>query len=308
MPAGRDVVMEAVQFLSALFGGYGGDDLRCEIRCLAPGGRKTDAAPPRQWFNLSPKSILAAANSCIAWGRDWDVYCGVLPRTGRQGGTDSVHMAGWLYADIDGGNMGPDGSLELLRRTDLPDPHMIVKSGGGIHVYWRLLETVGLPSAEERYLFKSVLRRIVLRIGGVSPSPHADPSAAEPARILRVPETGNHKTEPPRCVQLIAFDSEAAAYPLSEWSNRLPLLPRPKQSDAPMVVSGMVTEGLKRWAETGYPQGKRHHDLTAAAAWLIRDCKLSKQDAEELLRIKAARSTGLRQITLDEIRSMVQWA
>lgn len=300
---------DALQFLSALFGCYENADLRCEIRCLAPGDRHSDARPPRQWFPLQPNAILAAANSSNAWGRDWNVYCGVLPRTGRFGGTDSVNYAGWLYADIDGGNMGPEGSLDLLRRTDVPDPHMIVKSGGGVHVYWRLRETADLPNAEDKFGFKTLLRRLVMKIGGVSPAPHADPSAAEPARILRVPGTFNHKSDPPRPVELLSFYCDATAYPVSEWNANLPLPPRPKPTHyAAGTLSGMVTEGLKRWAETGYPEGKRHMDLTSAAAWLVRDCKLSPADAEELLRIKAARSAGTRSITPDEIRSIVRWA
>ncbi len=229
---------------------------------------------------------------------------------GRRGGTNDTYGAGWLYADIDGGNQGPDGSMELLRRADIPQPHMTVVSGGGVHCYWRLAEVVEFHSAEDRFNFKITLKRIVMVIGGSSPGPHADPSAAEPARILRIPGTWNHKDEAnPRSVELTHFDAELPVYSLAEWNDRLPFLPKPKPSSYHNVVpSGLTTPGLIRWAQTGYPEGNRHKDLTAAAAWLVRDCRLSKGEAEELLRLKAARSNGARAITEDEIQHMISWA
>jgi putative DNA primase/helicase len=72
----------------------------------------------------------------------------------------------------------------------------LVNSGGGFHCYWALKEPVVImPPAEE---FKGLLRRTALALGG-------DLSSAEPAHILRLPGTFNHKPEygQPREVRLV---------------------------------------------------------------------------------------------------------
>jgi hypothetical protein len=167
---------------------------------------------------------------------------------------------------------------------------------------------------------------LVRKIGGASPAAHADISAADCARILRVPGTLNHKRQDePRQVKVVRNAASSfspitkvqnysdAPRTFAEWYDFLPPVQyaeyKPKRAPQQSYTnSGMLTDGLKRWAEQGYPQGKRHKDLSGAAAWLIRDCKLAEQDAEILLRIKAQNSPGIRQITDHEISDMIRWA
>ena len=76
-----------------------------------------------------------------------------------------------------------DGKL-----TDFPlEPSIIVRSGGGLHCYWLFREPIELQNESER--IKSTLRRLARAVDG-------DLQAAEPARILRLPGTLNHKYTP----------------------------------------------------------------------------------------------------------------
>ena len=67
-----------------------------------------------------------------------------------------------------------------------PDFEVVVIGG---HPYWLLTDAIGLwvDTASTRAL----LRRLAHAVGG-------DICAAEPARILRLPGSQNHKYDPPR--------------------------------------------------------------------------------------------------------------
>jgi hypothetical protein len=97
-----------------------------------------------------------------------------------------------LFVDIDFKITPESTALELLERFALK-PSAIVASGGGLHVYWILTVAVPLPSEAARAT--AVLRKLTVAVGG-------DLGAAEPARVLRVPCTQNHKYDPPRAVEL----------------------------------------------------------------------------------------------------------
>lgn len=326
--------MNAETYLAALFSPYDGADLRCEIRALAPRGEPCEDRPPRDWWPLTPLSLQAAAKTAVLWSRRWDVYAGVLPRVGRHGGGQDVQLAGWVWVDVDGGEDGPEESIQLLKRSGLPIPHIAVRSGGGVHAYWRLETPVDCSEEAGRRAFKDVLKGIVDKINGISAlankrnpirdnvkndlinpeRAHADTSAAEVARILRVPDTFNHKRAgQPRPVVMLHRDLSAPAFSFDSWRQSVPLPkpppPRRDYSDRPAFDPETgISEGLIRWANTGYPEGKRHKDLVSAAAWLLRDQHVPEDVAEALLIIKARVSAGTRAIPEDEIRRMVRWA
>ena len=318
-------------FFSALFGRYPNDEtLRLEIRCLPPAYDPDRPKPfPRQWYCLAPSYIDNAAAACEHWARDWDVYCGVLPRVGRSGSQNDVLWANWLFCDVDGGNEGVDGAVRRVKNAGIDRPDIAIQSGGGAHCYWELDYPTALPDRDSRESFKRTLRRLCLAIGGAAPEAHADTSACEVARILRVPGTFNHKqgadalrpvrslrhaphvSDAPPFSGAVGFSSFSRSY--DWWRARLPIEPaahRPRAlaPSAPYTPLGLISPGLEAWAKKGYPEGKRHQDFAGAAAWLVRDVKLNKADAAALLRIKAANSPGRRVITPEEIEGVVKWA
>lgn len=90
------------------------------------------------------------------------------------------------------GYASKDGALEALNKfvtdTELPSP-VILDSGTGIHGYW-LLDS-DIPT-EEYLVYAIKFKTFVIK------QLHADASVmADPARIMRCPETLNYKTNPP---------------------------------------------------------------------------------------------------------------
>jgi hypothetical protein len=144
-----------------------------ELRCLLPTGK---------WKKRWARTVAAADEIAASMTGRADVYVGVSPRLGRDG-PDAKRYAPCrvLWADHD-----TRRAVENLNAFD-PAPTMIVLSGGiddGVarrYGYWALAEP--LPTGE----VKRHARRLAHCLG-------ADMASAEPARILRVPGSINHKT------------------------------------------------------------------------------------------------------------------
>ena len=156
---------QAGNFLSLLFSETA--DL-IEIRLLPSG---------QQFFDHDSARIL----SFIAKHLDEDIYFGVATRKAYDGSKNGVSRVTHLWADIDWKDFprGQAEADEAIRSFPLK-PSIIVSSGHGYHLYWRLLEPT--PAAIE---IEGYLKGIAKALG-------ADRAAAELARILRVPGRFNY--------------------------------------------------------------------------------------------------------------------
>lgn len=150
-------------------------------------------------------------------GQRTDVYVGCAPRVRRSGGRADVAATALLWVDCD----TPESSLAL--RSFVPAPAMIVASGTGenAHGYWPLIEPLSIKQVEQSN------RRLASALG-------ADQRCAEAARILRVPETLNHKHQPPRPVELCLYSPVRYA-PIEILSALPPLPTREIPEPAPSV-------------------------------------------------------------------------
>jgi AAA domain len=84
------------------------------------------------------------------------------------------------------------------KKAGLPRPSAVVGSGGGLHVYW--ISDKPLTSEEWRPYADG------LKAAAVQERLKCDAAlTTDPARLLRVPGTLNHKYDPPRLVKLIHF-------------------------------------------------------------------------------------------------------
>ena len=126
-----------------------------------------------------------------------EVYFGVAPRLKKSGGPRNHAPTCILWADIDFKETPEADARERLLLMDMP-PHIVVNSGGGLHCYWVLDSPV-----EDA---KSALRALAVSVGG-------DARSAEPAHILRVPDTLNHKYVPARRVYIEESRAGAHAWP-----------------------------------------------------------------------------------------------
>ena len=108
-------------------------------------------------------------------------------------------------------------------------PSAVVRSGGGLHAYWLLdapldLANGGAPRA------KTLLRQLAAATGG-------DLHSAEPARILRLPGSVNHKYTPPRPVVLETLTTQTA-YSVSTLEATLVDVPEPRAEPARPAPAG----------------------------------------------------------------------
>jgi hypothetical protein len=194
----------AAAYLSALYSPFA----LCSSAYLETRIWDKNRAPVQRWFALTPESLQVAATHCVDQSATRDVYVGVLPRIYGRGDSSALRACGCLWCDIDGGEEGVTGAMDRLKsavhRLSLPYPNLLVISGSGLHAYWFLLSLALCRTKEEQDRIRKILRRLVVAIGGESPNAHADIASAEPARVLRVPGTRNHKRENnPRPVRLL---------------------------------------------------------------------------------------------------------
>lgn len=181
------------EFLQALWGQQVGV---AELTTITP-----KAVKPQQlkaYGFMYPSSLDSFITSALAHNsRDLNVYMGVClrreqwPQGGR--GTEALALSSnvvWVDLDFKGANhKGRVVEEEVARKMlrEFPKkPSIIVKSGGGIHVYWLLKESaVGAELAT----VKKISRALGKYFGG-------DP-VGDMARVLRLPGTANFNCTPP---------------------------------------------------------------------------------------------------------------
>jgi hypothetical protein len=128
-----------------------------------------------------------------------NLYFGVASRLrdASDGSLLSCQQLASLFCDIDFKATALAQAKQALADFAMR-PSAIISSGGGLHCYWSLDTPVALLADADRT--KAVLRKLAIRL-------NADLSAAEPARILRVPGTFNYKYNPPRSVEVLEVNS-----------------------------------------------------------------------------------------------------
>jgi hypothetical protein len=159
---------------------------------------------------IGAQQVHCAAQLITRMGWQTDVYIGVALRKHRDyGGKSAINGSRVLYIECD----HPNSQARL--EGFLFAPSMIVASGspGHLHIYW-LLHQLATSSQVE-----SANRRLALALEG-------DPVSVDVARILRPPETMNHKHNPPFPVRLLRLNP-SVRYELSEITARLPADPQP---------------------------------------------------------------------------------
>lgn len=170
---------------------------------VRPLNKRRGCKPLRQTFATSLAEALAAIQASIQ-NQD-DVYIGALPRRTPSGKASSVTALTWLWADIDYGTVGHASPAPYQTAHEAFDaicalpiaPTMVVDTGGGYHV-WYALERE--PSPTE---WRDAISRLTHAL-------HGDANAVDTPRILRVPGTANHKTDPPRPARFVSIDPDVA--------------------------------------------------------------------------------------------------
>lgn len=156
-----------------------------------------------------------------------DVYftVGLLrqpPRSGRGTASDIAYIPAF-HMDFDIAPQGDnvhaksalpgtlDELLAFLSEIDAPKPTVLVNSGNGIHGYWGFEQPLHIPDADQREKVAGQLKdfqKSIIELARIRRGWNFD-FTGDLARVLRWPGTFNHKTRPPRPVEIAHCNPEA---------------------------------------------------------------------------------------------------
>ena len=229
--------------------------------------------------------------------RDYHIFFGMHPRSTSLGTKSSnaanVALARSLYVDID--DPAYDKLQERLTTLGLPTPTVIISSGHGYHLYFRLDDPIYDLEIARRYQ-----QRLIWLIG-------SDAVVKDAARLLRIPATRNPGSPPkkptPAVCKLISVNPEAFSN-LKLWDRLLPTSLRAitinqevfatETRQDPVRVKDLVTSGVidveercRRYLQK-MPrsiQGENGSNACFNAARVIfRDFAMTRQEGMPLLR------------------------
>lgn len=141
-----------------------------------------------------------------------NIYFGVNPRAKLYIGTKAgIALCRTVWADLDQVSL-PD-ARKRWEAHSLPEPTIIVGSGHGIHLYWKLCDPADVSSIQKRDAFEGMLKKLYQELGS--------DSTQDVTRLLRLPGFHNVKQTPVPCS--LIQNSPNSAYPLSvfkRWSEQ----------------------------------------------------------------------------------------
>lgn len=132
----------------------------------------------------------------------FNIYIGTMPRNIADGHDDAVSMSNLYYIDLDSPKAIIDSReiyTKLSNEYNLR-PSLVINSGHGLHIYWKLEEAV--PIGEWRRTQEAMIRFFKDKF----PQYRPDPVVKNPSRIMRVVGTMNIKSEPHTMCEIIIPD------------------------------------------------------------------------------------------------------
>lgn len=255
-----------------------------QIRALHVDGQYTELRALKRQADSSMKPLGSFfLNGDYQPGIEWadrmvsqgaEVFIGVNPRTRNDGKTkDSIDTLVSLYADLDLEGEGIQEALAELLGLALP-PNMIVKSGYGLHAYWRIQPT------HDKELWKKVNTTIRCKLEHLK----ADKAVAtDEARILRlVPypnlKHGSINTEILWFTEgIYTVDQVAAAFRVTDEAT-----PDKKLAFGTTLQTGNLGDKLLRMYVARAEPGNRHNAGVDLACQL-RDNGISYEEAEDIM-------------------------
>ncbi len=175
---------ERSDFLRALYGNAP-DDLYIELRCIHP----TTGDAKAFWSKIGDKRSLTSAfkRATALNGEGYGVYFAPCLRQTKSGKADAVALLPTLWVDLDCDDDPKQREATLNKLYSFnPPPSAIIDSGGGLHAYWLLKESIPLIDEATRKQTAGILRGLFSALGG-------DPQYVKSvASVMRLP--GSVKT------------------------------------------------------------------------------------------------------------------
>ena len=154
----------------------------------------------------------------------YDVYVSTCPGAKRKSETERIKAEEVVWVpcfikDVDtqrtkkDKNVPADIAAVVEAGKALPfQPSAIIGSGNGGHYYHKLDKPIKVESKDDLDRVKKQMRAFSETVSKAMGYPDLDDDASEPARVLRVPGTHNHKTDPGLYVSVIELSEKT--YPL----------------------------------------------------------------------------------------------
>lgn len=243
-------IAEAMRFLELLFD----RDDWIEVRLLPCGHSR--------WFQLSNvggtrDALLWAVKRNAATTGPQNVHPGANPRGGDgQTGDECVPLARVVFAEFDGGST-VEQALQLIRNAGLPEPSIVIVSGGGVHVYWLLAEPITDMAA-----WRATMQGIIDAL-------KSDGSIKNPERLMRLPGTRNVKAKRPgrpwcRIVTATDVRHPINAFPVTAPAAKPASKPKAKAGGSPAPIS-QLSDDAYVFMVTGQVDGERRPALFTIA-------------------------------------------
>ncbi|MBO4228149.1 DNA-primase RepB domain-containing protein [Bradyrhizobium neotropicale] len=251
--AAYDLEHPAVAFITALFGAT--TELPVFFQTLA--NDKGDLAEARIATPLLTRDIERLVRFIMKHGRARRgmFFCvATLAPGSRTRNKDTVRESIGLHTDIDFKNVAePEAEIRARLATLRCPPTVIVRSGGGLHLYWLFREK--LDAQAHRLRIEDALHLLANLVGG-------DPAVCDICRLMRLPGTTNSKygdQRPVVCEQLDGPRYELSD--LEEWlAETQPILrfiPPPPKAVAIGGAPAKPTEPLDPWEEVAREIGRK---------------------------------------------------
>lgn len=173
-----------------------------DLRALKAGSK-----PKQRLVRLGDWTQL---KSFIQEHRDHDLFFGIATRDKGGGKKENIVHIPAVFIDQDFKAI-PGGEQEAQKILDeFPlQPTIIVKSGGGNHLYWKLKEPSDKGDIER---CEAIMKGLAARLQG-------DMAATDASRILRIPHTLNHKYKPAR--KVVMTHCNGTEFSLSDFDDFL---------------------------------------------------------------------------------------
>ncbi len=167
---------ETREFIATLFLPADLVELRL-IETWSEAGKHRSRFVDRSW--VTPDSLESAYPALTRENQQGaNIFYGVNPRSGRGSKKEDVALCRSLWADIDDARPGDAGRWGML-----PPPTVVVDSGRGVHLYWRLNEPVRMDSEAAQRCVESILFGMYREL--------ASDTVQDVSRLLRLPGFAN---------------------------------------------------------------------------------------------------------------------
>lgn len=228
-----------------------GEALNADRRCVV-----WSKGASAEWC-ATPEAVAEAVSRMSPFGETYISCCLQDARAeavGERGGAETTVALGAVWVDLDIGTEGHAGhnypptleaALDCLARTIEQQPSLIIFSGGGVHLWWLLDEVLEFESDDDRRKAATIVARFQARIreAWAEKGWHLD-STQDLARVLRPPQSLNHKYTPARLVRATAIRPDS--YAPSDLLEYCPQLDAKASSGPKSGADGLIISADRR--------------------------------------------------------------